>query len=183
MTTAYINFHAPVNPMTAQRFMAACCQVVEQGHNELYLMLSSPGGHVASGITVYNFLNSLPVQITTHNMGNINSIGNAVFLAGQTRIACKHSTFMFHGVGFDIMNQRFEEKNLRVSLNSLLADQQRIADIISARTNITSDQAGALFTEARTKTANDALEAGIVHQISDLQIPKGSRISTLVFNE
>jgi len=182
MTTAYINFHAPVNPLTAQHFMATCSQVITQGHDNLYLMLSTPGGQVASGITVYNFLLSLPVPITTHNIGNIDSIGNAIFLSGKTRLACKHSTFMFHGVGFDIANQRFEEKNLRESLNSLLADQQRIGDIISERTNISSDKVGELFREARTKNSDDALEAGIIHKVCDLQIPPGSPIFTLVFD-
>jgi hypothetical protein len=57
-------------------------------------------------------------------MGNIDSIGNAIFLAGKTRKACTHSTFMFHGVGFDI-HQRLEEKNLREGLDSILATQRR----------------------------------------------------------
>ena len=89
---------------------------------------------------------------------------------------------MFHGVGFDIVNQRFEEKNLRESLGSLLADQQRMGDIISARTDISSDKVGELFREARTKNADDALQAGIIHEICDLQIPPGSPIFTLVYN-
>jgi ATP-dependent protease ClpP protease subunit len=182
MTTSYINFHAPVTPFTAQSLMAACCQVVVQGHTELYLMLSTPGGQVASGITLYNFLMSLPLKVTTHNIGNIDSIGNAFFLAGETRIACQHSTFMFHGVGFDVANQRFEEKNLREKLDSLLADQQRIGNIISARTNISADKVGELFREAKTKNADEALQSGIVHEICDLRIAPGSPILTPVFS-
>ena len=35
-----------------------------------------------------------------------------IFLAGEKRYACKRSSFMFHGVGFDIMGQtmRFEQE-------------------------------------------------------------------------
>lgn len=181
MPTAYLVFHAPVNPITAQHFMATCANLVNQGNNELYLCLSTPGGEVASGITIYNFIRGLPVNIITHNVGNIDSIGNAIFLSGVTRKASPHSTFMFHGVGFDIKAQmRLEEKNLRELMDSMSADHKRMADIIADRTSMSLDEARKLFTEARTKDANDALNAGVVHEISDLIIPPGAPITTLV---
>jgi len=179
MTVAYINFHAPINQSTVQQLMATCGQLLKEGKNELYLMLSTPGGRVDSGVTLYNLLRAIACELTTHNMGNIDSIGNAVFLAGKTRKACTHSTFMFHGVGFDI-HQRFEEKNLREGLDSILADQRRIGDIIADRTRIPKTRAMQLFRDARTKNANDALKYGIVHEVSDLQIPTDSQIITLV---
>jgi hypothetical protein len=37
MPTAYLVFHAPVNPITAQHFIATCANLVNQGNNELYL--------------------------------------------------------------------------------------------------------------------------------------------------
>ncbi len=39
-----------------------------------------------------------------------------IFLAGEKRYACKQSSFMVHGVGFDIMGQtmRFEQELLRL---------------------------------------------------------------------
>jgi ATP-dependent protease ClpP protease subunit len=90
---------------------------------------------------------------------------------------------MFHGTAFDMLNQaHLEQKNLREMLNSLLADEQRIADILVERTKITPDQAGQLFSEAKTKNADDALKLGIIHEISDLVIPAGTPILTLVFN-
>ena len=67
-----------------------------------------------NGLNLYNVLRALPTKLITHNVGNVDSIGNAIFLAGVERYACPHSTFMFHGVGFDApANSRFEEKNLR----------------------------------------------------------------------
>jgi ATP-dependent protease ClpP protease subunit len=180
MPTAYLVFHAQVNPVTAQHFMAACANLI-QSNDELYICLSTPGGQVASGITMYNFLGGLPTKITTHNIGNIDSIGNAIFLSGDTRRASKHSTFMFHGVGFEINAQmRLEEKNLREFMDAMSADHKRMADIIADRTSLTLDEARKLFTEARTKDANDALNAGVVHEISDLAIPPGAPVITLV---
>ena len=116
-----------------------------------------------------------------HNIGNVDSIGNAIFLAADDRIACAHSTFMFHGVGFDVQNLRIEEKNARELLHHLLADQLRIADIIIDRTNITRGRSRQLFREARTKNAADALATGIVHRIADVAIPVGADVVSFVF--
>lgn len=112
----------------------------------------------------------------------VNSIGNPIFLAGDTRYACPHSTFMFHGVGFNAPpNMRFEEKFLRERLDGIDADQKKIAAIIESRTKLTGAVLEELFLEARTKDAEWALDVGIVHEIRDVNIPTGQPIQALVF--
>jgi ATP-dependent protease ClpP protease subunit len=180
MPTTYINFHAPVTVQTVQNVMAAISQKLMMGTTEFYFLMSTPGGQVMSGLTLYNFLRALPVPITMHNVGNVDSIGNAIFVAADTRYACEHSTFMFHGVGLDVQSARVEEKNAREVLHSILADQKRIANILVARTRLTAREAGKLFREARTKDAVHAKGAGLVSDIRDVQIPAGADIVSLV---
>jgi ATP-dependent protease ClpP protease subunit len=182
MPTTFLNFHAPININTAQNFMTALAQKTAAGTDHFYIMLSTPGGEVQSGITIYNFLRSLPAQLTMHNMGNVDSVGNAVFLAADERLTCEHSTFMFHGVGLGITNALLEEKRAREIVHSILADQVRIADIIVARTRINSRSARQLFREARTKNAAQALATGIVQRIADPAIPAGADLISFVFN-
>ena len=135
-----------------------------------------------SGMNLYNVLRAMPFRLTTHNAGNVDSIGNAIFLAGERRFACPHSTFMFHGVGFDgEPGTRFEEKVLRERLDGLLADQTRIGNIIQERTSIAEEDVQALFREAQTKDATYAASVGIVHEIRDIEIPSGAPIVSLVF--
>lgn len=182
MSRTYINFHANVTRHTAQNLMTAISQKLIAGTTEFYILLSTPGGEVPSGLTIYNFMRGLPVPIVMHNIGNVDSIGNAIFLAGAQRYACAHSTFMFHGVGFDVKNLRVEEKNARELLHGILADQTRIADIIVDRTAITRTKAGKLFREASTKNAADALDCGIVHEVRDVAIPAGADVISFVFS-
>ena len=135
-----------------------------------------------SGLTLYNFLRSLPVPFTMHNVGNVDSIGNAIFVAADTRVACAHSTFMFHGVGFDVRTQmRFEQKNLNEMLSSILADQKRIGDLLREHTSLNQRQIRNFFREARTINSDTAKNAGIVHEVRDVNIPPGSPIFSLVF--
>jgi ATP-dependent Clp protease, protease subunit len=180
MPTTYINFHAQVTMQTVQNLMAAISHKLMAGTTEFYFLISTPGGQVMSGLTLYNFLRSLPVPLTMHNVGNVDSIGNAIFVAADTRVACAHSTFMFHGVGVDIQNARFEEKNAREVVHSILADQKRIADILVERTRLTLNQARKLFREAQTKDAVHARSAGLVTDIRDAQIPPAADLVSLV---
>ena len=95
--------HRTLIPATNKK-PAAVSHKLMAGTTDFYFFLSTPGGDVMSGLTIYNFLRALPVPITMHNIGNVNSIGNAIFVSADAnhRLACAHSTFMFHEVGLDV---------------------------------------------------------------------------------
>ena len=85
--------------------------LINSGENEIYVLLSSPGGSVASGVALYNYITSLPARVIIPNIGIVDSVANLVFLAGTKRYAAPNSSFLFHGVGFDIRQAtRFEMK-------------------------------------------------------------------------
>lgn len=177
----YVSFSAEINPNTTESLIAALANCASQQVGEVHLLLSTPGGSVMNGINLYNVLRGMPFRLTTHNVGNVDSIGNAIFLAGDHRIACPHSTFMFHGVGFDGTGTHLDEKLLRERLDSVLADQLRIGSIIEERTALDAEQIAPLFREAQTKDAAYAVGTGIVHEISDVEIPPGAPVISLVF--
>lgn len=180
--TVYVSFSAEINANTTESLISVMATLVNQKAASVHLLISTPGGNVMNGLNLYNLLIGLPFELVTHNVGNVDSIGNAVFLAGTKRYATPHSTFMFHGVGFDISTQiRFEEKLLRESLTSILSDQKRIGDIIVSRTQIGEEDVKALFREAQTKDAAFAVSSGIVHEIKDVHIPAGGPVISLVF--
>jgi ATP-dependent protease ClpP protease subunit len=178
----YITFSAEINPNTTESLIATFSNLVNQGVPEVCLLLSTPGGSVMHGLNLYNYLRGLPIKLTTHNVGNVDSIGNAIFLAGERRIACPHSTFMYHGVGVDVQaGGRLEEKILREQLDAILSDQKRIGSIMEERTELTPEQISALFREAQTKDSAFAVSCGIVHEVSDVQISTGCPVISLVF--
>jgi ATP-dependent protease ClpP protease subunit len=180
--TVYISFSAEIVPHTTESLIAAVSNLANQNVRCVYLMLSTPGGSVMHGMNLYNVLRALPVELITHNVGNVDSIGNAVFLAGAKRYVCPHSTFMFHGVGFDWQQGvRLEEKFLLERLDGIRSDQKRIGEVITERTRITEDEARKLFLEAQTKDAAYAIGCGIVDEIRNVQIPVGSPVISLVF--
>lgn len=159
----YVSFSAEIDSFTTESLIAVMADSACKGIQEVYLMLSTPGGSVMNGLNLYNVLKALPFKLTTHNVGNVDSIGIAVFLAGDTRYASPQSTFMFHGVGVPHV------------------DRKRIGAVIEDRTNLTSRQVTFLFRRAQTKDPAYAAGCGIIHEIKDVEIPAGSPVVSLVF--
>jgi ATP-dependent protease ClpP protease subunit len=179
---AFVTFSAQIGPETADALFTTVLKLISPEVDASHLLLSTPGGSVMNGITLYNLLRGLPTHLVTHNVGNVDSIGNAVFLAGAERFACPQATFMFHGVGQTALNERLDERRLREGLESVLADQDRIGAIIEDRTSLTREEIAPLFTTAQTKDAGYALDAGIIHDIREVHIPADAPVVALQFD-
>lgn len=178
----YISFTAEVSEATVEALLGLCGQIATQGILQVCLMLSTPGGSVAHGITAYNTLRALPFRLVTHNTGNVNSIGNVLFLAGEDRYCSPNATFMFHGVSWNLPGaSSLEERHLRELLANVTREQGRIAEIVSARTNIRSHEIKKLFRVAETRNAEYAKASGIVHDVRELKIPPGAPVHQVVF--
>lgn len=178
----YVSFSSEITPQPTEALIATLANLANQRTTRVHLLLSTFGGSVKDGITLYNTLRAFPFELITHNVGCVNSIGNAVFLAGDRRYACPHSTFMFHGVGFDVNGAiRLEEKLLLEKLDALRADQKLIADVIADRTKLEAGAIARLFLEAQTKDADWAVGAGLIDEIRDVNIPDGHPVQSLVF--
>lgn len=176
----YIKFSSQVNPQSAQNLMNFLSQQINNGEKEFYFLISSPGGSVNDGVALYNFIRALPAKIVMHNIGVIDSITNVIFLAADERYSSPNSSFLFHGVGFDIMQPiRMDEKDLREKLLMIERDQKSIAGIICERTNLKENEVMEMFLRAKTKNPEEALESGLIQSVKLAQIPEGSQIASL----
>jgi ATP-dependent protease ClpP protease subunit len=103
--TQYIISHGDISESRAIKLIDLCFDAVAKSYNEIYLAISSLGGSTHSGIALFNYLKALPITLTTHNLGTVDSASVVVFLAGQNRFACKDSRFL-------IMNLRIASKTI-----------------------------------------------------------------------
>jgi hypothetical protein len=126
-----------------------------------------------------NFLRALPIELTMHNTGSIDSIANIIFLSANTRYTSVHSSFMFHGI-FHPINASLKKIQLQELLSGINVSESKVAGIISERTNLTTKEIKRLFLQGETKDAPFALKKGLVTEIRDPKIPKDTEI--LSFN-
>ena len=175
--TAFVSFNLEISPASAEALLETVVGLTQKGTSKLCLMMSTGGGSVAQGLTIYNTLRALPLELITWNVGSVNSIGNVIFLAGARRIASPGSTFMFHGIGVTIAsNSRLEERDLIEKLDAVRFHQRLVARVIAERTRITERNAHALFLRSAYISASAAKSRGIVHRLEALTIPRKAKL-------
>lgn len=183
MSQHYVSFSAEINPTTTEHLINGLANLHNNGATQVTLLFSTPGGSIMNGFNIYNVMRALPFELTIHNVGNVDSIGNVIFLGGAKRFAAPHSTFMFHGGGFDINGAlRLTEPLLKDHLDSLTADHKRMGSVLEQHTTLTGEQVVALFEHASTKDAAWAENVGMIQAASEPKVPVGVPVHSLVFN-
>jgi len=186
MPTSYINFTGKITEEIANKFMAACAQVVNSDHPDcLYFLFSSPGGDVNAGVAIYNYLRALPgTRIVMHNTGSIDSVANVIFQAAEERFAAPHSTFHFHGVAMNLAGTNPALNHLQIKeLQSQIASlETKIAQILASRCQLTIPELENLFLYGKSVDTVFALQKGIIQSVSQPSIPPNTKFYSLNFS-
>lgn len=174
--TLYLTLSSPISDQIANQLVAQVDTAIRsQKFTHLYILINSPGGSVNGGIFLYNYLRSLPIKITTHNLGQVDSIGNVIYLAGQDRFAAPATTFLLHGVTLTIRGQATMTRGLlEERLSQIKQDEKRIESIITDRTTLGVRKLAGFFRAGRSLSPSEALGYGIVTEIKIPEIPENA---------
>ncbi len=103
----------------------------EDPDKEIFFYLNSPGGHVSSGMAIYDTMKYIKPEISTVCMGQAASMAAILLAAGEKgkRYALPHSRILIHqplggfqGQATDIDIQAREILRLKDELNKILSD-------------------------------------------------------------
>ncbi len=179
--TVYINLFGEINPTKVGQIMSICTNVIGRYNpSNLYFMFSSSGGDVTSGITLFNFLKSLPLKIIMHNIGSIDSIATVIFLSGSERYAVNNSSFLFHGVGVNVaQGANFNLNTIQEIESRLKIDQDKISGIVEGISKMTKEEMSGLFNKGESKKLDFALDKGIINEIRECKVPNGEIIISI----
>ena len=183
MKPIVIKFFAPVIDVTINALMSAIDQKMKQGATQFVILVSSPGGSVFHGLSAYNYLKGLPVTISTHNFGSVDSIGVILFCGGNKRYSVPQARFLLHGVAAGFQNERLEEKQLEERLKGLKIDVENIAKVIAANTGKSIQEVTAAMLERTTLNPEEAKAWGLIHEIKSELFPLGSEVISIQFQE
>jgi len=174
-----IKFFAPVIDVTINALMNAIDKKMKQGVTQFIILVSSPGGSVFHGLSAYNYLKGLPVTITTHNFGSVDSIGVILFCGGSKRLSVPQARFLLHGVSAGFQKERLEEKQLEERLKGLRIDIENIAKVIAANTGKTVQDVTNAMLERTTLNPDEAKAWGLVHEIKSELFEAGSEVISI----
>ncbi|MBK9213680.1 MAG: ATP-dependent Clp protease proteolytic subunit [Saprospiraceae bacterium] len=179
---AYIRFFAGVTPQSTDMLLKAIDTKITQGATKIHLIISSPGGSVFHGLSLYNYLKGIPIPVHTYNFGSVDSIGVVVFCAGQRRFSVPHARFLMHGVSFNFQaGGQADEKQLIEYLKGLQIDQNNIAKVIADTCGYEAYKVLADMHNRTTLNPEESVAYGLVHTISSQLVPNKAQV--VVINE
>ncbi|MDH7553990.1 MAG: ATP-dependent Clp protease proteolytic subunit [Spirochaetota bacterium] len=180
MKEAYIRFMAPVVPQTVDQLFKIIDTKIKEKYEKIHLLISSPGGSVFHGLSLYNFLKGAPIEIDTYNFGSVDSIGVVIFCAGKKRYSVPHARFLIHGVRFNINgNASFDEKQIEEHLKSIKIDQLNIARVIADTTGKPTHKIEEDMNNRTTLNPIEAKDYGLVHEIKSELFPLDADLSVI----
>lgn len=155
-------------------------QAVRTGIERLHLLISSPGGNVFHGLSLYNYLKGIPIDVTTHNFGTVDSIGVIMFCAGKERLSVPHARFLIHGVSAQFpQGTALEELQLEERLKALKSDVSNIAGVISQTTGKSDEDIRQAMHDRTTLSATQAKEWNLVTKVESTLFPVGATVVSI----
>lgn len=134
------------------------------------IAINSGGGNVDNGAAIYNLLLSMPFEIVTHDIGNVNSAAILMFLGGKLRLSNTGCYFGFHGGGIDLSKAGIlNQSSLELNLEALRARNNRMIDIIADRMGRLPDDCRYLFKGETLVSPEMAVESGLISNITAFQ--------------
>lgn len=171
---------APVVPNTATALLKAIDAKLQTGLKKLHLMISSPGGSVFHGLSIYNFLKGAPIDVVTYNFGSVDSIGVVIFCSGDRRVSVPNARFLIHGVSMTFNNQAsLDEQDMEEKLKGLRIDYKNIARVISDTTGKDVDSIVKDMETRITLTSEEAKNYGLVQEIGTELFPLGADLTVI----
>ncbi len=176
----FIKFFATVNGQSANALMQIIDQQLNEGAKRFVLLVSSPGGSVFHGLSLYNYLSGIPVEVDTHNFGSVDSIGVCIFGAGNKRYSVPDARFLLHPIATTFqVNQTLESEKIGEILKGLKIDTKNIARSIARTTGKTEEVIVEAVSKRTTLSPEEAIDFGLVHEINSELFPPGSTVISI----
>jgi ATP-dependent protease ClpP protease subunit len=172
-----IKYYTPVTEASIGSLMKTVDQKLAAGTKHFTLLISTNGGSVFHGLTAYNYLKGIPAELTTHNIGSVDSIGVALYCAGKRRISVPQARFLMHPVSMNFRESAsYEEPKLVELVKSLRVDMENCASVVAANTKKSKQQVFRAMQARTTLDPDAALDWGLVHEIRQELFEDGAEV-------
>ena len=182
MSLHIVHFIGPINHNSACTIRNLCLQALQSGATEIELHMSTEGGNMTAGFALYFFLKSLPLPLTTHNMGSVESVGVVIFLAGAKALRLPGHPLPGPSAALGLRQPGGGRPFARVANgataststpNATPASSTKPPPARRSRDDIRTN----LFGNARLFDADQALAAGIIHEAVQARLPEAGATS------
>jgi len=168
----YVLFSRMIGPEQNAGLVQHLTNFIQAGASHVVVAISSPGGGVQPAFALYNTLRALPLHVTMHNIGVVQSAANVVFVGADTRLADASATFKFHQPTATLEGE-YDATDLRQHTKDLTLGEKRTRRVLEGRTGMTGARIDTLKRQAETVSATGAVKLGLISGVGTFQIPEG----------
>ena len=136
----------------------------EDPDKDIHFYINSPGGSVTDGFAIYDTMHYVKCDVATYCMGMAASMG-AFLLAGGAkgkRFALPNAEIMIHQ---PLGGAKGQATEIEIAAKQILRTKERLNRILSENTGQPYDVVAADTERDNWKTAEEALEYGLIDQI------------------
>lgn len=179
----WVQFFAPVNGESFGLLVNLLQNAVLDGTERVHLLLSTPGGTVSYGLTLYALLRGLPIEVWTYNVGQVDSIGVVVYCAGKRRLAAPQTRFLLHGIRTPLEKGVYTTEQLREIVGEMETDQRNICRVLAESTGQALEKVERDLFHALTLLPEQAREYRLVDEIVTEIIPPQVSLTTIFIKD
>jgi len=182
MADAQIYLVGMIGPQTVPVLIQSVSDRVGKGARSVLLAISSPGGNIYWGVTAYNFLRGLGIEVITHNVGQVDSVAAVIYCAGDRRLSVPDARFVIHGVSMTFQGTDLvvSEKDLRSRITMLERDRDTIATILATRTGKPLNDVKTDMLNERIMASPEAQTYGFVTEVTSQVFDPAQEIIQIV---
>lgn len=128
-----------IDDKMAKGVVAQLIALSEESKDPIYVLVSSPGGHVESGDLIHDMVRFIPAPVVMIGSGWVASAGTHIFLAApkERRFCLPNTRFLIHQPSGGVGGSATE---IEIQAREIIKMRKRIADIIAHETGQKSEK-------------------------------------------
>ena len=131
-------FSEGINQASLQRIFNNFGIAIGAGVRHAHILFQSTGGFVGDGVALYNFLRTVPIEVTLYNAGSVQSIATVAFLGARNRKVSSAGIFQLHKTTGPAVGAKADQ--LAAIAESVGIDDRRTEEILRRHLNLPEDR-------------------------------------------
>lgn len=136
----------------------------DEPDQDIYLYINSPGGHVSSGLAIYDTMQYIKPDVQTICLGQAASMGALLLTAGAKgkRYTLPNSRIMIHQPSGGFQGQ---STDIQIQAKEILQIRERLDDIMAKHTGQPKDKVRVDTERDNFMTGEEAKEYGLIDNV------------------
>ncbi len=136
----------------------------DEPDQDIYLYINSPGGHVSSGLAIYDTIQYIKPDVQTICLGQAASMGALLLAAGAAgkRYTLPNSRIMIHQPSGGFQGQ---STDIQIQAKEILQIRERLDDIMAKHTGQPKEKVRTDTERDNFMTGEEAKEYGIIDSV------------------